>query len=331
MQTRQLGQSGLTVTPMGLGLAALGRPGYINLGHAADLDETYEVAAMESHAHEVLDAAWAAGIRYYDAARSYGRAEQFLGSWLTARGIAPSDVTVGSKWGYTYTAGWKVDAKVHEVKEHSLAVLRRQRQESDEMLGEQLDLYQIHSATLKSGVLENDEVLDELARLRDGGLAIGLSVSGAKQAEVIERAIAVQRGGEMLFATVQATWNLLERSAGDALQQAHEAGMGVIIKEAVANGRLTARNDMPVFAEQRALLDAAAAEMDTTIDALALAGVLARPWVSIVLSGAARVDHLQSNVRALELTWSDDLEAQLSTLTETADDYWSLRSNLAWN
>lgn len=331
MEIRQLGQSGLTVTPMGLGLAALGRPGYINLGHAADLDETYEVAAMEAHAHDVLDAAWAAGIRYYDAARSYGRAEQFLGSWLRARGIAPADVTVGSKWGYTYTADWQIDADVHEVKEHSLAVLRRQRGESDGMLGDQLDLYQIHSATLESGVLENDDVLDELARLRDGGLSVGLSVSGAKQAEVIERAIDVQRGGEMLFATVQATWNLLERSAGVALRRAHEAGMGVIIKEAVANGRLTARNDSPDFAEQRALLDAVTEELGTSIDALALAGVLARPWVSVVLSGAARVDHLQSNVRALEIDWSDALEARLSVLTETAGDYWAHRSSLAWN
>ena len=63
---------------MGLGLAALGRPGYINLGHATDLSRDYDVAAMADHAHTVLDAAWAAGIRYFDAARSYGRAEEFL-------------------------------------------------------------------------------------------------------------------------------------------------------------------------------------------------------------------------------------------------------------
>ena len=37
---------------------------------------------------EVLDAAYGAGVRYFDAARSYGRAEQFLGSWLRARGLA---------------------------------------------------------------------------------------------------------------------------------------------------------------------------------------------------------------------------------------------------
>lgn len=43
--------------------------------------------------------------RYYDAARSYGRAEEFLAGWLDSRGITPGQVLVGSKWGYTYTAG----------------------------------------------------------------------------------------------------------------------------------------------------------------------------------------------------------------------------------
>ena len=43
-----------------------------------------DVAAMERHAHEVLDAACEAGVRYFDAARSYGRGEEFLASWLGA-------------------------------------------------------------------------------------------------------------------------------------------------------------------------------------------------------------------------------------------------------
>jgi aryl-alcohol dehydrogenase-like predicted oxidoreductase len=45
--------------------------------------------------------------RYFDAACSYGRAEEFLGGWLAARGIAPQEVVVGSKWGYVYTANWQ--------------------------------------------------------------------------------------------------------------------------------------------------------------------------------------------------------------------------------
>ena len=80
---RTLGATGLPVSPLGLGLAALGRPGYINLGHDGDVGDT-DVDAMERHAHEVLDAAYEGGVRYFDAARSYGRAEAFLASWLEA-------------------------------------------------------------------------------------------------------------------------------------------------------------------------------------------------------------------------------------------------------
>jgi aryl-alcohol dehydrogenase-like predicted oxidoreductase len=330
MDKRTLGRTGLPVTPLGLGLAALGRPGYINLHHADDLEHQYDVEAMQRHAHSVLDAAWDAGIRYFDAARSYGRAEEFLGNWLRAHRISPDEVTVGSKWGYTYTAGWKVDAPVNEVKEHSLAVLRRQREESRAMLGKYLDLYQIHSATLESGVLENQDVLDQLARYRDEGLAIGLTVSGPRQAETILRAIEITAGGKPLFGAVQATWNLLETSSGEALTAAHAAGMGVIVKEALANGRLTARNDAPDFAAQKAALAEAAAAQGVAIDALALAAVLAQPWADMVLSGAAAGDQVLSNINALKVKWDASLARQLAPLAEPAEAYWSQRSALAW-
>jgi aryl-alcohol dehydrogenase-like predicted oxidoreductase len=331
MQPQPLGKSGLLVTPIGLGLAALGRPGYINLGHAADLDEEYSVAAMEANAHTVLDAAWEAGVRYFDAARSYGRAEQFLASWLTSRSIEPADVTAGSKWGYTYTAGWQVDAEVHEVKEHTLPVLERQIGESRALLGDHLDLYQIHSATLDSGVLDNREVLAELARLRSGGLRIGLSLSGTGQPETLWRALDVRVDGVALFDAVQATWNLLERSAGPVLAAAHEAGLGVIVKEALANGRLTPRNDMPDFAPKMAILQEAARDYETTVDALALAAVLAEPWADVVLSGAATVEHLEANVAALTVEWDAALAQRLEELVEEPERYWEVRSGLAWN
>ncbi|MFL5837011.1 MAG: hypothetical protein ACJ76K_10565, partial [Solirubrobacteraceae bacterium] len=59
---RRLGRSGLPVTAIGLGLAALGRPGYLTIGHGRDLGPDRSVEAMERHAHEVLDAAYAGGI-----------------------------------------------------------------------------------------------------------------------------------------------------------------------------------------------------------------------------------------------------------------------------
>jgi aryl-alcohol dehydrogenase-like predicted oxidoreductase len=330
MQKRELGGTGLSVTPLGLGLAALGRPGYINLGHAEDLGRDYEVAHMEAHTHAVLDAAYAGGIRYFDAARSYGKAEEFLGHWLVARGLTPEEVTVGSKWGYTYTADWQVDAEVHEVKEHSLEVLERQWVESLGHLGAHLDLYQIHSATFKSGVLKNEPVLAKLAQLKQTGIAIGLTVSGPNQAEVVQRAIPLTVDGIRLFDSVQATWNLLERSTGPALAEAAAAGMGVIVKEVLANGRLTPRNHEDGFAKQRARLEQEALRLDTTIDALALAAVLEQSWATLVLSGAASEDHVISNLAALNVTWDAEADAALAFLEEPAKAYWSRRDELEW-
>ena len=311
-----LGRTGLTVTRIGLGLAALGRPGYINLGHAADLEGHTDMRSMERAAHAVLDAAYAGGVRYYDAARSYGRAEAFLGSWLVARGFGREDVTVGSKWGYTYTADWRVDAEVHEVKDLSAGTFRRQLAETRELLGDHLCLYQIHSATLESGVLDDAEVRSELASLRSTGVFIGLTTSGPRQAETIERALEV--GG---FDSVQSTWNLFERSAGPALEAAHAAGVGVIIKEALANGRLTARGGVPE-------LDAAALAVGATPDAVALAAVLAQPWVDVALSGATTVWELQSNLAAVGV---EPNVSRFDGLVEDPDTYWETRSELPWN
>ena len=331
MEPRTFGRSGLSVTPLGIGLAALGRPGYINLGHAQDLDGDYDVRGMEQNAHEVLDAAWECGIRYFDAARSYGRAEQFLSSWLKTRDIAPSEITVGSKWGYTYAADWSIEAKHHEIKEHSLAVLQRQFRESNELLGSYLSLYQIHSATLDSGVLKNNDVFSELARLRAGGLRIGLSLSGPGQADTLRQAMTIRFDGQPLFSAVQATWNLLAQESGEALGEASAAGMGVVIKEALANGRLTSRNQESSFAKKRILLEEAAALNETTMDAIALAVVLSRPWVDVVLSGAATVAHLHSNVNAIDIKGTLEIDELLQNMKETPAVYWTKRSQLAWN
>lgn len=334
LTSNPLGHADLNVTPIGLGLAALGRPGYINLGHGEDLKENYDVAAMESRTHEVLDAAWGAGVRYFDAARSYGRAEQFLRSWLDARQIEPSDVAVGSKWGYTYTADWQVnlpEGEKHEIKEHSVEVLERQVAESYKHLNGHFDLYQIHSATLESGVLDNEAVLARLGALRAAGLRIGFSVSGPNQAETILRGLEICIDEQRLFCSVQATWNLLERSTIHALEQAHEAGVGVIIKEALANGRLTARNKETSFRQQMSRLVEAAESRGTTVDALALAAVLAQPWVDVVLSGAATVAQVKSNISAIDIEWDDELADWLADLGESPAEYWSTRSDLAWN
>src|ERR1700678_4253089 len=127
MPAATLGAQGPVVSRIGLGLAALGRPAYITSGRAQDLPDR-SVAGMRTQTFSMLDAAYAAGVRYVDGARSYGRAEEFLAGWLAERGHA--DVIVGSEWGYRYTGGWRLDAPAQEVKEHSLGMFTSQLAES---------------------------------------------------------------------------------------------------------------------------------------------------------------------------------------------------------
>jgi aryl-alcohol dehydrogenase-like predicted oxidoreductase len=305
------------VTTLGLGLAALGRPAYINLGHGAHLGEDRSPDALRARTHDVLDHAYSGGVRYFDAARSYGLAEEFLGGWLRSR--RPAGVTVASKWGYTYTANWLIDVDAHEVKDLTAATLRQQLVETREHLGEWLQLYQIHSATIESGVLEDAEVLSELASLRATGVAIGLTATGADQAATIDRA--VETGA---FDAVQATWNLHERAAGGSLAAAHEAGLRVIVKEAVANGRLTGDTAPPELA-------AAARERGVEPDAIAIAAALAQPWSDVVLSGAATIEMLDSNLAALDVKYDAELDERLAGLREPAAGYWAERADLDWN
>jgi aryl-alcohol dehydrogenase-like predicted oxidoreductase len=318
------------VSAIGLGLAALGRPAYINLGRARDLGHDRSVADLERRCHEMLDAAYAAGIRYFDAARSYGMAENFLGTWLRARRPSRDAVTIGSKWGYTYVGSWKLDAPAHEVKDHSLETLRRQIAESRSLLGDYLRLYQVHSATLESGVLENASVLGELLNLQSSGpgrrgvegLIIGLSVSGPNQADVIRRALDVSIDGRNPFQVVQATWNLLEPSAGAALADAKARGWLVIVKEALANGRLTDRVEGE-YAALRTFADSHA----TSLDAVALGAALANRWADIVLSGAVTTGQLESNLRAVALATR---LVEWPAIAESPRDYWTRRSALPW-
>ena len=316
MPTARLGSGGPVVSRIGLGLAALGRPAYITTGRDHDLPDR-SVEGLRAQTFSMLDAAYVAGIRYVDAARSYGKAEEFLGGWLAGPGHP--DVIVGSKWGYRYTGGWRLDASQQEVKEHSLAMFAAQLAESRAALGDRLALYQVHSLTLDSSLFSDAPLLAALARLRAEGVIIGLSTTGPGQADTIRRALELTVDGRQLFAEAEVTWNLLEPSAGPAAAEAASAGWAVLVKEAVANGRLTPAGVPPTP------LTALAAARGVPEDAIALAAALANPWASIVLSGAVTRPQLDANLAALTVGPLPELD-----LAEAPGAYWAARAARPW-
>ena len=322
MPMGQLGPGGPLVSRIGLGLAALGRPAYITSGRSADLPDR-SVAGLRAQTFGVLDTAYAAGLRYFDAARSYGRAEEFLGDWIAER--AHHDAVAGSKWGYRYTGDWRLDAPQQEVKEHSLAMFTSQLAETRARLGQALALYQVHSLTEDSGLLGDRGLLAALARLRDSGVLIGFSTSGPRQSQTLRRAMTVTIDSKPLFAAAQVTWNLLEPSVGAAAAEAAEAGLAILVKEAVANGRLAPGGDA---AGPSSPLSRLAASQHVTPDAIALAAALAQPWATVVLSGAVTSGQLMANLTALRAT--GPAAALGLGLAEPPNAYWSARSARSW-
>ncbi|MFD0275617.1 aldo/keto reductase [Kitasatospora sp. NPDC127111] len=317
-----------SLTRFGLGTAAVGRPGYITLGRDADLPAERTVEALRRRTHELLDAAYAAGVRYFDTARSYGRAEEFVAQWLDARPAAAAEVTVGSKWGYTYTADWRTSGvPVHEVKEHTAEVFDRQLKETRALLGSRLDVYLVHSVTPDSPALTDPALHERLAGLTAEGVRVGLSTSGPAQADTVRAALELTVAGRPLFAAVQSTWNVLEPSAGPALAAAHAAGWLVVVKEGMANGRLADRN---ATGPDTAALRTVAARAGASCDALALAAVAAQPWADVVLSGAATAEQLASNLAAADLHLDEAQLAELAPLAEPAEAYWRTRAALPW-
>ncbi|WP_290802103.1 aldo/keto reductase [Herbiconiux sp.] len=309
---------------IGLGLAAVGRPAYITVGRAHDLggDSDRSIDALRERAHNLLDAAWWLGIRYVDCARSYGRAEEFLGSWLAAHPGRRDELTIGSKWGYEYTGDWRMDAPAHERKEHSLAMLDRQWAETQTALGTVPDVYLIHSLTPDSPALGDAALLDRLRSLAEGGVRIGFSTSGPQQSAVIDAALALP---DSPFSAVQSTWNLLEQSADAALERANDARWLVVVKEVLANGRLTADG---VAGDPFAEAAAALAETDAqSLASLAVGAAVAHPWADIVLSGAVTRAQLRENLQARV---PDAAAPLLAGLAEPAEQYWAARTSRPW-
>ena len=341
MPVTQLGPAGPAVSRIGLGLAALGRPAYITSGRGGDLPDR-SVAGMAARTAEMLDAAYAMGITYFDAARSYGRAEEFLGSWLSDRGLTRAEVSVGSKWGYRYTGDWQLDAPRQEVKEHSLAMFTTQLEQTRALLGDRLALYEVHSLTAGSGLLDDPPLLAAIAALRASGVLTGVTTSGPGQASALRRALDATVDGQPVFCVAQVTWNLMEPSVGAAAAEAAAAGWTILVKEALANGRLAPGGDGAAALSRAtglrgvpalAGLVAATGDPGLPTDAVAIAAALANPWAGVVLSGAVTPGQLAANLRALDILELVGLEFSglgLPRLAEPAEAYWAARAERPW-
>jgi len=311
---------------IGLGTAAIGRPQYINIKQT-DMEVSFSADKFIEKGNQVLDEAYNRGVRFFDTSPGYGLAEELLANWLQKKN--DPKIVVSTKWGYTYVANFDPNAKVHEVKEHSLEKLNQQWAFSKTLLPN-LKIYQIHSAALDTGVLDNQLILNRLHQLKkEHSLLIGLTTTGSNQLEVLQKAMEIAVDGEALFGSYQSTFNILDTSVLKIKDQLKQPQL--IIKEALANGRLIPNGHYPRYKNLYALLMELSKKYNVGTDAIAMRFCMENFPNAQVLSGANNKAHLQANLRANDFKLTTEEINQLYQHSIAATDYWNERKKLEWN
>lgn len=302
MKYRQLGRSGLTVSVVGLGCNNFGGKA-IN----ADSGTVYGLMGLEE-TRAVVDAAFDAGITFFDTADVYGAggSEEQLGQIFKSR---RQQVILATKWGSGMEnrndIAWGSRRYIRQACEASL-----KRLDTD-----YIDLYQMHWQCPRTPVEETIAALDEL--VQEGKVRyIGHShFSGWELADADW--IARDQGHER-FISAQNHYSLMAREAEQELIPACERfGVGLLPYFPLANGWLTGkyRRDRPApegarmagrpidertYAMIEGLAAFAEARGRTMVD-IAIGALLHQPSVGCVIAGATKVSQVVSNAAAA--TW----------------------------
>ena len=312
MRYGQLGDSGLTVSVVGLGCN--------NVGRSLDLDGT----------RAVVDAALDAGITLLDTADSYGlgASEELLGEVLAGR---RDDVVLATKFGMNMSgangADWGVRGSRRYVRRAVEASLRRLRTDH-------LDLYQYHTP---DGVTPIEETLGALAELVAEGKVRYIGSSNLAAWQVVKAEYVARSTGAARFVGAQNEYSLLDRRAEAELAPACEAyGIGILPFFPLANGLLTGkyRRDQPPPAGTRLGdrkpelhasapwdviegLEKFARERGVTLLDVAIGGLAGQPAVASVIAGATSPEQVVGNARAAAWSPTGDDLAELDDIAPT--------------
>lgn len=155
-------------------------------------------------------------------------------------------------------------------------------------------------------------------------IKIGLSTSGVHQSKIIEKALEIKANNKFLFDVFQITYNFLEQSCLEAILKLKELNKTIIIKEALANGRVF-KIDNNNF-----ILKNLSEKYKARKDAIAIRFVIDTIEPNIVLSGAFSTKQLEGNLKAYDFKLTTgDLES-LKSLKQNSESYWEVRNTLEW-
>ncbi len=283
MTYRSLGRSGLEVSVVGLGCMSLG------------LDR--------SRAERILRRAFDLGVTLFDTADLYdqGVNEEIVGE--TLHGVRDRVVIatkVGNRW-RPDGSGWDWDPTEKYILQAVRASLRR-------LKTDYIDLYQLHGGTMDDPAEETVRAFERL--LKDGTIrAWGIS---SIRPNVVRRYAAMAESGAAGLSSEMVQYSVLDRRPEEEiLETARRAGMGVLVRGAVAGGLLAGRP--PAGKPPAEYLGLAASEAQAAQDALrAISGsdkeiaqtairfVLSHPAVTAVAAGASSVAQVEANVAAAD-------------------------------
>jgi aryl-alcohol dehydrogenase-like predicted oxidoreductase len=309
MRYRQLGQSGLTVSVVGVGCNAFG----------SRIDE--------ERTRGVVQAALDEGVTLFDTADTYGigASEELLGRTL---GAHRSDVVVATKFGMDMQGAngrdWGVRGSRRYIRRAVEASLRR--------LGtDWIDLYQMHKPDPLTPIEETMAALHELVV---EGKVRYLGSSNFAGWQVVDADWSARSAGQTPFVSAQNKYSLADRSGDDELVPGCEhVGVDLLPFFPLEFGLLTGkyRRGEPappgtrLAAQTQRLanadfdlieaLEAFATQRSVTILDVAVGGLVAQRFIGSVIAGATSADQVVANVRAGEWEPSDDDLAALDELT----------------
>lgn len=266
MEQRTLGNTGLKVSRLGVGLSEIGS------------------LTAEKEAGQVLNAALDGGITFLDTAACYGVSEELIGHTVAHR---RHEYVLASKCGHVTGGYTGVEWTAPTVRDSIDRSLRRLKTDV-------IDLMQLHSCGVD--VLERGEVIAELQKAQQAGKVRFIGYSGDNEAA----AWAVASG---LFATLQTSFNLVDQRARTHLfAKAKAQGMGIIVKRPIANSAWGASASPSDYASEyfrRAQImqqDGALPEAPENRVWLALAFTLAHAAVDTAIVGTRNPAHMQANI-----------------------------------
>lgn len=252
MEIRSLGSTGIDVSVLGLGTVKLGRNEQVKYPKDFKIPDDDEVIGL-------LELAWSLGINFIDTAPAYGTSEQRLGQLLPNR----HDWIIETKVGEIFENGQSTfdfsAAYTRQSVENSMKALKR----------DVLDVVLVHSSGDDMKIIEQEEALGELDKLKQQGLIKAFGMSS----KTVEGGLWVVEHCDV----VMATCNLEYNEELPVFKRAKELNKGVVVKKGLLSGH------------------ADTASGGTGIEK-AIEHVLSQPGVSSMIVGTISQEHLRYNV-----------------------------------